>query len=62
MGFAGRNVPDISANAGPETGYLVVSSLDGRLVSGLGGTSFVAPQPNVVSAPISQEVGVRLGL
>jgi subtilase family serine protease len=61
-GFAGRNVPDISANADPETGYLVVSSIDGGLISGFGGTSFVAPQLNGVSALISQQVGTRLGL
>lgn len=61
-GFAGRNVPDISANADPETGYLVVSSSDGGLLTSFGGTSFVAPQLNGVSALISQQTGGRLGL
>jgi subtilase family serine protease len=60
--FAGRNVPDISANADPETGYLVVSSVDGGVIPFSGGTSFVAPQLNGVSALISQRIGTRLGL
>ena len=32
--FHGRNVPDISLNADPETGYLVVSTTDGGVVGG----------------------------
>lgn len=57
--FAGRNVPDVSANADPFSGYLVVSTEDGGLLSGLGGTSFVAPQLNGVSALLSQAIGGR---
>jgi subtilase family serine protease len=60
--FAGRNVPDISADADPETGYLLLSTPDGGLLSGFGGTSFVAPQLNGVSALLSQASGGRLGL
>lgn len=60
--FAGRNVPDISADADPESGYLLLSTPDGGLLSGFGGTSFVAPQLNGVSALISQHAGTRLGL
>ncbi|MBP1473636.1 S8/S53 family peptidase [Frateuria sp. MAH-13] len=58
--FRGRNVPDISLNADPETGYLVVSSTDGGVVSS-GGTSFVAPQLNGVSALLTQSLGHRVG-
>ncbi|MGN2247688.1 protease pro-enzyme activation domain-containing protein [Frateuria sp. GZRR35] len=58
--FHGRNVPDISLNADPETGYLVVSSTDGGVISS-GGTSFVAPQLNGVSALLTQSLGHRVG-
>jgi len=58
--FRGRNVPDLSANADPETGYLVQSG--GNLFAGVGGTSFVAPQLNGVTAVLSQAAGTRLGL
>jgi subtilase family serine protease len=61
-GFAGRNVPDISMNADPFTGYLVYSSADGGLISGYGGTSFVAPQLNGITALIGQRSGSRIGL
>lgn len=60
--FAGRNVPDISMNADPETGYLLYSSADGGLVTGYGGTSFVAPQLNGITALINQANGGRIGL
>ena len=59
--FRGRNVPDISLNADPETGYVVVSSTDGGLISE-GGTSFVAPQLNGISALLTQSSGHRIGL
>ncbi len=58
--FAGRNVPDISLNADPETGYIVVSSTDGGVISE-GGTSFVAPQLNGISALLTQSAGHRVG-
>jgi subtilase family serine protease len=57
--FAGRNMPDISLNADPESGYLLVSTEDGGLLAGYGGTSFVAPQLNGISALISQAIGGR---
>lgn len=58
--FNGRNVPDISLNADPETGYIVVSSSDGGVISE-GGTSFVAPQLNGISALLRQSSGHRVG-
>lgn len=64
--FPGRNVPDVSFNADPETGYVVYYTSD---VSGfgvpqfVGGTSFVAPQLNGVSALLGDYLsGSRLGL
>jgi subtilase family serine protease len=61
--FAGRNLPDISLNADPESGYLLLSTEDGGLLAAVGGTSFVAPQLNGISALISQAIGGRrLGL
>ena len=60
--FTGRNLPDISLNADPETGYLVVSSSDdpNGFISE-GGTSFVAPQLNGISALLTQSLGHRVG-
>jgi subtilase family serine protease len=60
--FSGRNVPDISLNADPETGYVFVSTNDGGLLTGEGGTSFVAPQLNGVTALLVQSAGHRIGL
>ncbi|MGB3268982.1 MAG: S53 family serine peptidase [Rhodanobacter sp.] len=57
--FNGRNVPDISLNADPETGYLLV--FQGGLYSS-GGTSFVAPQLNGITALLRQSTGHRIGL
>lgn len=59
--FRGRNVPDISLNADPETGYLVYSTVDGGLTAGNGGTSFVAPQLNGITALLTQSTGHRVG-
>ena len=64
-GFAGRNVPDVSLNADPETGYSVdYTDETGAfgIGTGSGGTSFVAPQLNGISALLGQKVGGRLGL
>jgi subtilase family serine protease len=64
-GFAGRNVPDISLNSDPQTGYVVAYTSD---VSGFsfqtfwGGTSFAAPQMNGVTALLSQGIHRRVGL
>ncbi|WP_109124066.1 S53 family peptidase [Dyella sp. C11] len=60
--FKGRNLPDISLNADPESGYSFVSSLDGPgLLTGEGGTSFVAPQLNGISALLKQATHGRQG-
>ena len=58
-GFAGRNLPDISTNADPESGYQYIE--EGKIVDGFGGTSFVAPQLNGVTALFVQSVQGRLG-
>ncbi len=64
--YPGRNVPDISFNADPETGYVIyyTSSVSGFEIDSYGGgTSFVAPQLNGVSALIGDYLnGSRLGL
>jgi kumamolisin len=63
--FAGRNVPDISLNADPDTGYVIwyTSDVNGFEVEEfIGGTSFVAPQLNGITALYDQGLGHRLGL
>jgi kumamolisin len=64
--YPGRNVPDVSFNADPETGYVIyyTSSVSGFGIDTFyGGTSFVAPQLNGVSALLGQYLdGSRLGL
>jgi subtilase family serine protease len=63
--YAGRNVPDISFNADPDTGYAVyyTSSSSGFGVEDFwGGTSFVGPQLNGVVGLIGEDLGGRLGL
>jgi len=60
--FAGRNLPDVSLDADPLSGFLVFSTVDGGLIAGFGGTSFVAPQLNGVAALVSQAAGGWLGL
>lgn len=64
-GFAGRNVPDVSLNADPNTGYAVDFTDQNGAFSisyGNGGTSFVAPQLAGIAALLGQRVGGRLGL
>jgi kumamolisin len=62
----GRNVPDISFNADPETGYVIyyTSEPSGEfgILTFIGGTSFVAPQLNGVSALLGQDLHSRIGL
>lgn len=58
-GYAGRNLPDLSFNADPNTGY--AEYFQGAWQSGWGGTSFVAPQLNGVFALVTQAAGTRLG-
>ena len=62
----GRAVPDVSADADPETGYLAYSPLlpgvgEPVLQGGWGGTSFVAPQLNASTAVIDSYLGHRVG-
>ncbi len=64
-GFAGRNVPDISLNADPETGYVIyyTSSKTGfGIAQFYGGTSFAAPQFNGATALFNQALEGRVGL
>jgi subtilase family serine protease len=63
--FPGRNVPDISANADPDTGYSLyyTSDVGGfSVVSYYGGTSFVAPQLAGVTALLGESIHHRVGL
>jgi kumamolisin len=60
--FKGRNLPDVSLNADPFTGYIVYSTTDGGLIDGFGGTSFVAPQLNGITALLAQGTHGRVGL
>ncbi|MGD0530298.1 MAG: S53 family peptidase, partial [Polyangiaceae bacterium] len=58
--YKGRNVPDVSADADPFSGYLLY--VDGQWQNGWGGTSFVAPQLNGVTALLRQKTHGRVGL
>jgi len=63
--YAGRNVPDISFDADPDTGYVVyyTSSKSGfGKDTFYGGTSFVGPQLNGVMGLIGQYLASRIGL
>jgi kumamolisin len=64
--YRGRNVPDISFNADPQTGYVIYYTSQPSGVFGIsafwGGTSFVAPQLNGVSALLGEDLHSRLGL
>jgi subtilase family serine protease len=66
---ANRNVPDVEFNADPETGYEVIYTSDGTdfakgqdTIMGFGGTSFVGPQLDGVTALLSEKARRRLGL
>jgi subtilase family serine protease len=64
-GFHGRNVPDISLNADPDTGYILYYTSDQTgfgITDFYGGTSFAAPQMNGVTALLDQGLGHRVGL
>lgn len=58
-GFAGRNLPDVSLNADPESGYALYYK--GAWSTGNGGTSFVAPQLNGIFTLLTAKAGYRLG-
>jgi subtilase family serine protease len=61
-GFGGgRALPDLSANADPQSGYLVDAPSDGSGLFIYGGTSFIGPQMNGVTAVIDSYVGHRVG-
>ncbi len=65
--FAGRNVPDVSTNADPQTGYLFYYSPSDPSngppgMYQAGGTSFVAPELNGVSNLFVQALHHRIGL
>jgi subtilase family serine protease len=66
-GGSGRAEPDLSADADPESGYLLyepsaVPAGNPALEGGWGGTSFVAPQFNGSTAVIDSYLGHRVGL
>jgi kumamolisin len=69
MGHAmGRAVPDLSTDGDPETGYLVLYTFGDSTnpsappsVEQFGGTSFVAPQLNGVTAVYDSALGHRVG-
>ena len=64
---SGRATPDLSADADPETGYLVLYTFDDNTdpttatFEQFGGTSFVAPQLNGATAAIDSLLGRRVG-
>ncbi|GLB46726.1 aspartyl protease [Philodulcilactobacillus myokoensis] len=63
---SGRNVPDISVNADPNTGYAAYYSNPGHFNSNghwayTGGTSIVAPQMAAVAALVNSKNNVRSG-
>ncbi len=63
--YPGRNVPDVSFNADPDTGYIIAytSNVSGfSVMSFWGGTSFVAPQLNGLTALFGEDLHQRLGV
>ena len=65
--FPGRNSPDVSFNADPDTGYIVFYTSEPSGVFGedpyIGGTSFIGPQLNGVTALLGEYLnGRRVGL
>lgn len=63
-GYYGRNVPDISVNSDPQTGYVVwyTSPTSGFSTPTFGGTSFAGPQLNGVTSLFNQALHHRVGL
>ena len=66
-GYAGRNVPDLSVNSDPDTGYVIwyTSSVPGSTLGVLdfiGGTSFAAPQLNGMTSLFNQALHHRVGV
>jgi kumamolisin len=62
--FPGRNVPDLSTNADPQTGYVIyyTSDVNGFEIEQAGGTSFVAPELNGVASLFVDALHHRIGL
>jgi kumamolisin len=62
---AGRATPDLSFDGDPQTGYALYDpqfeSVYGTKIEEYGGTSFVAPQLNAVSAVYASALGHRVG-
>ena len=58
-GYAGRNVPDVSLNADPYSGYS--EYFVGGWSTGSGGTSFVSPQLNGILTLITSGLPGRIG-
>jgi kumamolisin len=56
----GRGVPDVSADADPQTGVVIIT-LDGRHLTVIGGTSAAAPQWAALLARINQSLGATVG-
>jgi kumamolisin len=56
----GRGVPDVSADADPNTGVIIIK-LDGRHLTVIGGTSAAAPQWAALIALLNQQLGARVG-
>lgn len=62
--YPGRNTPDISLNADPDTGYVIWYTSDQTgfgVETYWGGTSFVAPQLNGMTALFDSALGGRVG-
>lgn len=57
-GVAGRNLPDVSLNADPFSGYVI---FQGGWIANEGGTSFVAPQLNGILTLIASGLPGRIG-
>jgi kumamolisin len=62
-GYHGRNLPDLSLNADPQTGYQVyyTSDVNGFEIVTYGGTSFVGPQLNGIMSLYGQALHHRVG-
>jgi subtilase family serine protease len=62
---SGRALPDVSADADPQSGYIAYipafESIGASPFEIYGGTSFIGPQMNGVTAVIDQYVGHRVG-
>jgi kumamolisin len=56
----GRGVPDVSADADPDTGVVIIK-LDGQHLTVIGGTSAAAPQWAALVAVLNEKLGARVG-